>query len=392
MEEENVFYSSELLFQKLSLLGYESSFMAKKHTGMILPRDYFAIQLNSNEQIEFLKSLCKWLFSLLKKDASSIATYADPTTVATNLISELQGCGIAVPAEITPAKIKTGNGIFVCGLLNIFVDEVLKERKVVMKPTVFTKAREEAKPAKENPDDVEEDVGSINLNDSVDEGCGIATEDLGQTNKQVIETNADENEWYAECERVAAKLVIAQPTDRNEWRRHIDMTKNFSTAITRLNGGVFRSLERISENIEKGVVKILTNENVLNNAFSDHFTEIKKSGERKKEIDSRIKAYTQKLKELNEEHQSLAGKCEEVNRKINEHNENATNDEPLLRIKKVIDGLKGELTKMDIHIGVLSNSIMKREMRSRDGGYFASNQPAKKNELEIDDNSIEELA
>lgn len=313
-------------------------------------------------------------------------------TITTNLLSELQACNVPVSPEITAAKIKTGNGIHVCRLLNVFIDEILKERKVILKQPIFTKAKEDIKPAAESPEDLEEEVGSVNLNDSVDDSAGIATEDLIATTKQVIETNADENEWYAECERVSSKLQITQPTDRNEWRRHIDMTKNFSSTITRLNSNVFRSLERIAETIEKGVVKIVSGENVLNNAFSDHFAEIKKSSERKKEIDSKIKAYTQKLKELNEEHNGLVSKCEEVNRKISEYNDNATNDEPLLKIKKVIDELKAELTKMDIHIGVLSNSIMKRELRCRDGGSFGSTKKAKKNELDIDDNSIEELA
>ena len=391
MEEENVFYSSELIFQKLSFLNYESQFMAKKHTGMILPRDYFALNLNSNEQIDFLKSLCKWLFSLIKKDAPTLSSYSDPLTIATNILNELQAASVTLPAEINPSKIKSGNGIFVCKLLNCFIDEILKSLKVVLRVPVFAKAKEETKREKENTDEVEEEVGSVNLNDSVDETAGMALEDLGTTTRQVIETNADENEWYAECERIAAKLVISQPTDRNEWRRHVDMTKNFSGIISKLNGSVFRNLEKVAEQIEKGVDKILTSENVLNNAFSDHFAEIKQSSERKKEIDSKIKTYTQKIKELNDEYSVLNNKNEEVQRKINEHNENATNDEPLLKIKKVIDDLKVELTKMDIHIGVLSNSIMKKEIKERDGGYFGNTQKSRNNELDIDDNSIEEL-
>ena len=46
---------------------------------------------------------------------------------------------------------------------------------------------------------------------------------------------------------------------------------------------------------------------------------------------------------------------------------------------------------MDIHIGVLSNSIMKKEIRERDGGYFGNTQKSRNNDLEIDDYSIEEL-
>ena len=392
MDEENVFYASELVFQKLSLLNYEGLFLAKKHTGTVLPRDYFALNLASSEQLDFLKSICKWLFSLLKRDLPATNGYSDPVSAAAGILAEAQAVGVVLPADVTAQRVKSGNGLQVCRLLNLLADEALKEKKVALRAPVFAKAKEEPALERERADEVEEEVGSVHLNDSVDEAAGLATEDLGLTAKQVIETNADESEWYAECDRVASRLTIAQPSDRNEWRKHIDMTRNFSSSISRLNGAVFRSLERVAETVEKGLDKIITNENVLNNAFSDHFAEIKKSSERKKEIDGKVKAYTLKIKELNEEHASLASKCEEVQRKINEHNENATNDEPLLRIKKVIDGLKGELTKMDIHIGVLSNSIMKKEIKDRDSASYLRTQHVRKNELDIDDNSIEELA
>lgn len=53
---------------------------------------------------------------------------------------------------------------------------------------------------------------------------------MAEGNK-ILETNADEKEWYLECERVANKLVINKVTDRNEWRMHLDLLRGNFTKI-----------------------------------------------------------------------------------------------------------------------------------------------------------------
>ena len=50
-------------------------------------------------------------------------------------------------------------------------------------------------------------------------------EEIGQQQapeKAMIETNADEEQWYRECERVASRIKINKMNDQNEWRMHFD--------------------------------------------------------------------------------------------------------------------------------------------------------------------------
>jgi hypothetical protein len=391
MEEENAFQLSENAYHKLAMLNFQKNFVAKKHAGMVFPSDYFASQNNSNEQFEMFKSLLKWLFSLLDRDAKFISDYSDPISVCSNVIQELSSCGISVPSDVTPIKMKGGYGAEVCRVLNLILDKIMAAKGMTPRAPNFPRNKEKPQPANEVVDDVEEEVGSVNLDEPDERIDGIATEETATQHKRVIETDADPKEWYEECERVQSKLVISKINERNEWRRHVDMARGYSGSVNELTQQVYKSLEKISENIEKSLDKIIANQNTVNNAFSDHFVEIKQSSERKKEVDSKIKVYAAKIKELSEEYNGLNSKYEEIQRKINEHNESATNDEPLLKIKKTIDDLKTELTRMDLHIGVLSNSIMNKSLKDRNVHSHADSDKAKRNELDIDDNSIEEL-
>ena len=391
MEEENAFQLSENLYHKLTLLNFQKNFIAKKHAGMVFPSDYFASQNNANEQFEMFKSLLKWLFSLLDRDAKFVSDYSDPISVCSNVIQELGACGVNVPSDVTPIKMKGGFGAEVCRLINLMLDRIMAAKGVTTKAPSFPKNKDKPQPTNEVVDDVEEEVGSVNLDEPDERLDGIATEETSTQQKRIIETDADPKEWYEECERVQSKLVISKVNERNEWRRHVDMARGYSSSVSELTQQVYKHLEKVSDNIEKNLEKIVANQNTLNNAFSDHFVEIKQSSERKKEVDSKIKVYAAKIKELSEEYNGLNSKYEEIQRKINEHNESATNDEPLLKIKKTIDDLKTELTRMDLHIGVLSNSIMNKSLKDRNVHGHADTTNSKRNELDIDDNSIEEL-
>ena len=67
----------------------------------------------------------------------------------------------------------------------------------------------------------------------------------------MIETNADEKEWYKECGRVANRLNINKINDRNEWRMHLDLLKNYSKNVGTYNNKIRLRLENVSETVDK---------------------------------------------------------------------------------------------------------------------------------------------
>lgn len=68
-------------------------------------------------------------------------------------------------------------------------------------------------------------------------------------------------------------------------------------------------------------------------------------------MDSKIKVYAIKIKELSEEYNGLNSNYKEIHRKSDEYNKSVTNDELLLKIKKTIDDLKTELTRKFLYTG-----------------------------------------
>lgn len=179
--------------------------------------------------------------------------------------------------------------------------------------------------------------------------------------KQILETNADEKEWYSECERVAGKLLINKVTDKNEWRIHLDLLNNNFKKIKLQKSQVKNSIEKLSETVEKKLGKIQSSQNILNNAVCEYFQELKVNNDKKKEAEGRIKLLTGRVKELQDEFNENNTQVEVLQKRIEDQSNSAGNEEEILKMKKSIDELQEELTKIDIRNGVLNNFIMNQE-------------------------------
>ena len=364
MEEENIFELSERIYDRLNIMNFQKKFIEKKNSGQKIPIDYFAITLSPNDQFEFFKNLCKWLLMQCRVETSGLTSYSDPTTISTNLLSILENMGFEEANEIQPFKLKNGNGLEVCLILDFLLKKIFSFKKILnFKKPVFPKMEEEIDNGN-NLDELEEEEG-IDIEESVD---FEEDEDLAKqisSKKEIIETNADESEWFRECERVSNRIKIDKINDQNEWRMHIDVLKNYSKNIKDLNSSVKSNLENISENVDKKLTKISSNQNMLNNALSDFFQDLKENSDKKKENDNKIKSLSEKIKELAEEFNNLNNGVDKLMHKLKEQNNSTNNDEALLKLKKVIDELNKDLTKMDIRNGVLSNFISNKQFRDK---------------------------
>lgn len=363
MEEENIFALSERIHDHLNIMNFQKKFIEKKNSGQKIPSDYFALNLSPNDQFDFFKNLSKWLLMQCRVETSGLTSYSDPTTISTNLLSILENMGFEEASEMQPFKLKNGSGLEVCQILDFLVQKIFSFKKILtFKKPVFAKQEEEEE--KGNLDELEEEEG-IDVEESVD---FEEEEDLAKqigSKKEIIETNADESEWFRECERVSGRIKIDKVNDQNEWRMHIDVVKNYSRNIKDLNFRIKNNLENISENVDRKLTKITSNQNMLNNALSDFSKDLKDNSEKKKQNDNKIKNLSAKIKELAEEFNNLNNNVDKLMHKLKEQNNSTNNDEALLKMKKVIDELNKDLTKMDIRNGVLSNFISNKQFRDK---------------------------
>ena len=106
-------------------------------------------------------SLVSWLLSLLNHQVTGWNKYDDPMTASQNVIVELQNLGLQV--DVTPNKLKSGNGEGVCHVLINLTQTALKTKFKFREP----KMKEDA--------GFDDDGEHVNDND-MDGGADLADE------------------------------------------------------------------------------------------------------------------------------------------------------------------------------------------------------------------------
>ena len=92
-----------------------------------------------------------------------------------------------------------------------------------------------------------------------------------------------------------------------------------------------------------------------------HLPEFKKrdKNEKNKEINETIANLTSRVKESSDEYQRYCEKYEKLKVRLDDYENTATNDEPLIKLKKACADLKVEIKNMDVRIGVLNHIVLK---------------------------------
>ena len=375
------------LSAKLALLGAEA-FFDKHNQGNPLPPDYFATG-GSPEQFATFAALVKWLFSLLELNAAGVSAYADPQALCEGVLAELRGRGWELSAEITPQRLRSGAGEAVTSLLLALVDRLLAARQLSFAAVGYP-LPEELAPQPGGEEEAEEESGRSFAAEELDHALA-AEEDPSRARDRVLQTEVSEQEWYAECDRVAERLQTRREGDRNEWRTHIDINRHHSSNVEGFVARLKRSLERVSETIERQNERIRVSETFLNNALASALADLQGAFERRQENDLRIKRLNAKIKELGDEHAGLNVRCADVQRKIDSQNATATNDEPVAVLRKTLEDLRAEMRKMDIHIGVLGSTILNHNFRNRRAKLDSAANRPEEDRFEFSEHQLEEL-
>jgi chromosome segregation ATPase len=84
----------------------------------------------------------------------------------------------------------------------------------------------------------------------------------------------------------------------------------------------------------------LSRENQINKAMTDFGEEFKIKNEKNKEINETVTSITSRIKDSSEEYQRLAEKYEKLKVRLDDYENTATNDEPLIKLKKACADLK----------------------------------------------------
>ncbi|CAH0397183.1 unnamed protein product [Chilo suppressalis] len=320
-----------------------------------MSRYYFIASTNPGEQFYMFASVAAWLIRKTGKDFEQPHEEDDPNTIITNIIDFLREKDISV--EVSPNKLKPGNGEQVCHILNVLAQEAMRAQNFEwQKPIVDIHETEE------NTDDLDqvEDETEIIL-DKVEEEMEIYSDESDDEYGDVEEKESnnisnkvhDWEAWKLELERVAPALRLKITADGRDWRaRHAqmrsfrdDLMDKFKTTGTQLN--------KLHSNISSVIDKITSRENIINEQFEPSVREYGSLLDELNKVTHEYQEVSVGVTERQETLNEITAKVENIKQRTESRGSSMNDNSPLVTAKKAVSILKKDIQEMDFQIIIL---------------------------------------
>ncbi|KAK4022562.1 hypothetical protein OUZ56_008023 [Daphnia magna] len=352
-----VFTLMEDLIDKMKLLKYETEF-ANEFNIKPFPRHYFAIPTNPGEQFYMFVVTAAWLIRKGKKKFDTPQESDDPNAAISNILDHVRRLGVAI--EFPPNRLKQGYGehvVFVLDRPQEKDEEEVVEEENGSGDELDLDQVEEEMAAQYGSDDDEYDKDFFNLN------VQTITPHVSQMRADVLESNADAEAWKIEVERVIPRLKLAMKPDPRDWRSRLELLSKYSAGVSNTMSSSRTMLQKISTDIEKNMERVETREKYLNSQLSGLLTQYSKTQEQLKQVEEKYTKFSVGIEERNHKLNQLNDEIQHIKNELDERSLNMTDGTPLVNLKKVLIRIKGELTLMDVRIGVASHILLQARMK-----------------------------
>uniref|UniRef100_A0A6T2CRA7 Intraflagellar transport protein 57 homolog n=1 Tax=Eutreptiella gymnastica TaxID=73025 RepID=A0A6T2CRA7_9EUGL len=371
----------EDIIEKLKILNYEADFCLPK-TFRPLTRTYFSRAVhNPNEQFFYFTSLVAWLMEMAGHHFQAPGQFDDPNSSATAIIYELKNMEFSVK-DIAPGKLRVGNGDAVLHVLNILLDKVLTHRGWAFKPPEYPADNydEDVEGGDEaTDDDIQDDVLSESEGDEEWYHAAVDAAEydaLGHDPSAVaIETSVHPDDWRMELERVTPMLKLSRRNESKDWRSHLDWIWSLLETIEKWFPEVKAQLDKITNDINKGIEKIQKRELILSQQFEiwvDHFRTQKKDH---MAITENHRTSSEGVGTLTNELVQITEMLDSVKAEISGREEKMTDTSPLVKIKESMNKIKHEVKEMELRIGVLQHATLHHKLRQSNNSKPGVNAP-----------------
>ncbi|KAK3239465.1 hypothetical protein CYMTET_16032 [Cymbomonas tetramitiformis] len=367
----------ENLLEKLKLLSYEKEFCRRKRPFWApLTRTYFASPSpnnNQNEQFFYFTSLVTWLLNATGRNFTAPQQFDDPNAACTNILMELKESGFATP-NFPPAKLKSGYGEAICGVLDNLADLVLEKqgftwKKAVYQPDGYVEEAEVDEGADLGAEMGDADnIGGLpepEEEEAYMEGVrGNETSEKDSTDGP-LESKIDAAEWKLELERVGPQLRVTVVPDGKDWRTHLEQTHQHQQTIEDALPDSKSQLDRVESEVTGALEKITTREKFVNNQFEHLTREYRAVREQLAQVQERYNKSTENVAELTNELAHVSEELENIKNTMTEKGDNISDTSPLVKIKSAIQRLKVELKAMEVRIGVAEHALLQVNLKNK---------------------------
>lgn len=371
------FITMENLLEKLKLLNYDKEFVKSL---MVKPihRHYFATQTNPGEQFFVFTSLAAWLIRLTGRPFEQPQEYDDPNSTISSILDVVRQLGAQI--DFSPNKLKQGCGEQVVFVLSHLVDAALQAVKFsYQKPKPPPELEEDEAQIEDESElileKVEEEMAAV-YSDEEEENL-IHVDDLqnlsfgrknsmeSQKPEEILESNTDKENWKLEIERVLPQLKVTIKSDPRDWRSHLEQMKLHRSGIEEALTNTKVQLDKLHTDISRTLEKISSREKFLNSQMEP--------------LLAQYRTLQDQLSRLNEQYQNVSGgvaersrilvsvteELESIKQEMEERGSSMTDGKPVVNIKKAIARIKGEITTMDVRLGVLESSLLQARLRDK---------------------------
>eukprot|EP01029_Cantina_marsupialis_P029627 TRINITY_DN781929_c0_g1_i1.p1 TRINITY_DN781929_c0_g1~~TRINITY_DN781929_c0_g1_i1.p1 ORF type:complete len:395 (-),score=125.01 TRINITY_DN781929_c0_g1_i1:224-1408(-) len=361
---------------KLNLLNYRVDFCEKQSIPHRL-NGYIYEGTNAGVQFNEMVSLIAWLFERCGQKFE-ISEYDDPTTTINKIILQLKNMSFEM--DFPASKLRQGYGLEVCGVIDWLAEQSLNKIGFRFLPPVHFDDNQADEIQDVEGEEIQFEDSESDSEDEMDAPESRPRVDSMDRSINIIEAGVDPLVWQAELEEVAPLLKVRVRMAGKEWRSHLDVYEQNNNKVNNEVGGANTALQKIEQELRDVLDRLQTKEQYLNTHQQDVSADYRT-------VHTRWQSLTEQCKDLSSEvnrlTQNLDGdqtKLEDVREKLEECNNGMTDTSPLVKIKRTIQKMKGEIRQMEMQMGVISRSLLQEKVRTHGvdlgddegSGYFES--------------------
>jgi len=354
----------EEILERMKMLNYErempGSFKPLTHT-------YFAVASgNPAEQFYYFTSTCAWLMSLQGASWKAPSQLDDPNSAVSALYSQLQQ--INAPTNYPPQKLKTGYGEHPCAVLKFLLDQLQFEfkRATYAEELEYEEAAVD-EDAEVDVDELADEVGAADVEEDEFFGGGGGGEGGGEPSKltdSILDATVEPAAWQIELERVTPLLKMQILSDPKEWRNRLVNTKSHQQTVASLAPETYQMLDRLSEDMDRTLQAVKKSESKLNSQCKDQVDEYAGKQEKMQEVQDLYNAKSEAISELTNTLSQVSDELSSIKGRMDERGNSMTDTSPLIKIKSALSRLKDERKAMEIRIGVVTNTLVAKKLKS----------------------------
>eukprot|EP00003_Mantamonas_plastica_P025582 TRINITY_DN504_c0_g1_i3.p2 TRINITY_DN504_c0_g1~~TRINITY_DN504_c0_g1_i3.p2 ORF type:complete len:379 (+),score=177.05 TRINITY_DN504_c0_g1_i3:2110-3246(+) len=188
-------------------------------------------------------------------------------------------------------------------------------------------------------------------------GGGAVGGVVRSADERILLPSKSAQEWKLEYERVRSGLKLQIVRDNKDWRSHHGQLKEHESVVGQSLAETKTKLEKFGTEINKGLDAIRSRERIVNDNCQDQGMEYQAAKERLEETKNEYKQTRQKVDMLTNELDNLSTLLSEVKEQTERKESNMTDQQPVVRIKKSLAGIKKEIKDMELRIGVLEHTL-----------------------------------